>query len=287
MQRRDWTVATALIAAAFARARADTVTPRAPVAVADGLYATAPHPARAATTVRDVGGAPVHLLVGRPIAAPLELRSRTNRNDQYWLTARMRRLPDAAPWPALAVRGRVFTASSVGSDARGSEVCFLLGRADADAAAAALRIPRHDRRPLDGAVAGRFTAPPRAPRGGPIPVIVTLENRGALPIYFAAGGAYRGSGRDNRFSFTVERDGQRQPDAGTSMHFGGLGGNLLLRPGERRTVETDLRLWCACAAPGRYAVRATYATELAATASPRVDEQWDHVVAGAFDLTID
>ena len=94
------------------------------------------------------------------------------------------------------------------------------------------------------------------------PAIVTLvaTNTGPTTVGFLIGGRQRGP-RDNRFTFSVTRDGVVLPIK-DGFDFGGLAYYKSLAPGERAEVSADLRSWVALDRPGRYTVAAAHETEL-------------------------
>jgi hypothetical protein len=89
-----------------------------------------------------------------------------------------------------------------------------------------------------------------------------LANHGPVPVWFHDGGRGRNQlGRDNRFTFVVERDGVPVPTTRVE-DFGGIGIDRRLEPGAEHAFAVDLAHWCRLPAPGRYLVRATYEAEL-------------------------
>lgn len=74
------------------------------------------------------------------------------------------------------------------------------------------------------------------------------------------GGRQRGP-RDNRFSFTITRNGTPVAIA-DAPDFGGISFSKKLQPGDDHELTVDLRSWAALDAPGHYAVDVTYEGEL-------------------------
>jgi hypothetical protein len=217
----------------------------------------------------------------------MTLASVANGNDAYQLMAITR---GSREWKAtLCVGGVAYPANSWGSSPNEGSIGFRLDRAQADRVAVALHIERHDRRPLGQELVWRFVAPPQVGEDSHVPVAWEVENRGAETLFFDTGGAYRGSGRDNRFAFTVTRDGRPVPDAGTSMNFGGLGTRREVKPGARVRVEESLERWAAVT-PGRYEIQARFSTGLHRGASEmdgtRSDLEWDVAPSATAEMLV-
>lgn len=175
-------------------------------------------------------------------------------------------------------------------------------RVDADTArrlAAALSVPARSRTHPGHALSARFEA--RGETRGEItagaesvPVRFVLQNTGDVPFQFLTGGRYRNeSGRDNRFQFEIERDGETLPDIGSPYDFGGLGFCVTLQPGGEHTIEVDLAHWARFERTGTYRVRGTYEVDLRHAAfdvhaPPYRDAHllWDEVAEASFELRV-
>lgn len=199
-------------------------------------------------------------------AQPIHVWSIDNANTRYWLRFTLRKAPPKQSWPCLVLGKRLLLASSVGSSGSHSHSAgFNLPRALADAAAKRFGLRRGDRRDL--ATPLRFGCAPvkaKVKAGQPLLMRFTATSSAKKPVYISYGGAYRGSGRNNRFRFVVEdAKGRKLPDVGRKMHFGGLGGVKPVARGKPHRVEVDLRKWVGALKPGTYRVRCSFAVELA------------------------
>lgn len=134
--------------------------------------------------------------------------------------------------------------------------------AQARAFAAALGVPARDRAPWQGRLTGKLEAAGTFAVGAErMPLRFELTNDGQAPVWLMDGGRGRNAlGRDNRFTFEVERDGERLP-ARTVHDFGGLGVYRRILPGGTWTLEPDLAHWFTFDRPGKYTVRAIYEAE--------------------------
>jgi hypothetical protein len=200
-------------------------------------------------------------------AQPIHVWSIDNANKRYWLRFSLRRAPAKASWPCLVLAGQLSMASSVGSSGKRSHrTGFNLPRKLADAAAKRYRLTRGDRRDLTPAL--RFGCAPvkaRVKAGQPLMMRFTASSSAKQAVYIGFGGAYRGSGRNNRFSFAVsDAKGRTIKDVGRTMNFGGRGGVAPVARGKPHRVDVDLRKWTGALKPGTYRVRCSYDVALAA-----------------------
>ena len=140
---------------------------------------------------------------------------------------------------------------------------FQANAAEARSFAAALGVPARERNPWPGEVTGKLEAAGELAAGAEhLPLRFTLTNSGPVPLWFHDGGRGRNElGRDNRFSFEIEREGEKLATR-ELMDFGGMGVERRLAPGESRTLELDLAHWIRLERPGRYEVRASYEADL-------------------------
>ena len=107
---------------------------------------------------------------------------------------------------------------------------------------------------------------------------------------FSLGGASRGSPRDNRFEFVVEREGRFLPTI-QAYDFGGIGTYRPLTPGDTLELAADLTAWARPDTAGNYLVRCSYRAEL--TAGRRfpswpetAHETWDLTLAGVIGVVV-
>ena len=133
-----------------------------------------------------------------------------NDNQRYRLLLELPLPPES--WACLSIGGRLIAASSVGQDLLATTASFDLTPAEARIISRRYDIPRRERVQLDAGLTVRFEAESAWTVGGPMPVILVLENQGSEAVAVTLGGRYRGAGRDNRFSFSLSHDGQALPD---------------------------------------------------------------------------
>ncbi len=164
---------------------------------------------------------------------------------------------------ALVLGELRLAAQSWGRSGDEGDFVFRATPTQARAIAAALGVPARERVPWQGELTGKLEPVGELRAGSDhLPLRFTLTNSGPVALWFMDGGRGRNElGRDNRFAFVIERDGERLvtrelPD------FGGLGAYRRLEPGESRALELDLARWIRLEAPGKYAVRASYEAEL-------------------------
>ncbi|MCL4225764.1 MAG: hypothetical protein KJZ91_14990 [Myxococcales bacterium] len=242
------------------------------------------------------GGGGGHVALGAPLALRAGARpgvfSLANANDLYAAVAQLAAPPAAMPF--LMVRGGAVRAESWGTgfgeagNTAGS-ASFHLDRALADEVAALWRVPRRDRVPLGAGLVARWRPDGPLRAGRAMPIVLTLDNRGAAPVWFNPGGRQRGP-RDNRFAFEVARDGVALPVV-DAPDFGGVGAYRSLAPGETLERVEDLRRWVAIDRPGRYQVTCRYHLELVTGADgarwpEHGHEVWDWATDDVITITV-
>jgi hypothetical protein len=205
----------------------------------------------------------VAALVVRLVDPDVAIRSASvysiaNDNSRFQIMLRTDSTHDQ--FPTLELGDRALKANGYGGDSTGTFVDLQVDRADAAAIATALHVPLHERTRLDAEMRYTWRFPSQIARNAPAIVTLVATNTGSAPIGFEIGGRQRGP-RDNRFAFSVTRDGialtaQDAPDFGGISYFKHLG------PGESAEVSADLRGWVALDRPGRYAITATHETDL-------------------------
>ncbi|HEU4418458.1 MAG TPA: hypothetical protein VFT55_05935 [Planctomycetota bacterium] len=153
--------------------------------------------------------------------------------------------------------------SSFGSHDGGSSVVFRATSEQARAVASGLGIPAQEREAWRGVLTGQLE-PVGEPTAGAehLPMRFLLTNTGPVALWFLDGGRGRNElGRDNRFSFEIEREGERLPTR--ELHdFGGMGVFRRLAPGQSWTLELDLAHWRVLERTSTYRLRAKYEAEL-------------------------
>jgi hypothetical protein len=206
-------------------------------------------------------------LATKVVATSVELTSSNNANTQFTLWVVFAKQPDQNVF--LSADGGWWQSDSFGHDATASQASFVFDRATAKRLAKVFQIPLNERTPLDAGLQATWSIPATASALSSDPVTVKLhvKNAGTTTLGFSIGGRQRGP-RDNRFSFTVTRDGK--PVAITDApDFGGIMFYKALKPGEAHELTVDLRSWAALDAPGFYAVDGTYEGSWPGTASCR------------------
>ncbi len=206
-----------------------------------------------------------------------------NANTEFTLWAVFPRQKDADV--LLWADGLWLTSNSYGHDDSASQASFQLDRATAQRMAKALSVPLLQRTKLDDGMQASWSFPPKASSltKDPITVKLVVKNAGKATVGFVIGGRQRGP-RDNRFSFSVSRNGAPvtiidAPD------FGGISYYKALKPGESTELSVDLRSWADLSLPGHYQIDARFEGELAkdgkmpSTAAERKD-LWDLTLLG-------
>jgi hypothetical protein len=129
--------------------------------------------------------------------------------------------------------------------------------------AAALGVRALEREPWRGELGAQLEAAGELAAGAEhLPLRFTLTNTGPVALWFMDGGRGRNQlGRDNRFTFAIEREGERLPTLELD-DLGGLGSFRRLAPGESRALELDLAHWTRLDRAGHYTLRASYEAEL-------------------------
>jgi len=234
----------------------------------DGLFGVAersPAGGAATVSVRRSERPSTGVTVGPRITRPrVTIRSIDNQNRRFSMLVRSPRVPTCGA-AVLRIGEEALLSESYGHDAAHCSQSFLLTPSQASRAARLFGTTRVTRTPLGTQLRGRFTvSQARVASGAGVEVIVTIANpAGAARVFRFAGGRNRGP-RNNRFSFTIERDGQ--PIAAIEApDFGGLGGFVAVEPGSSAALRADVSQWGDISTPGRYVVRCAYETELSAT----------------------
>src|SRR5690349_7929367 len=155
------------------------------------------------------------------------------------------------------------TAQSWGRSGDEGDFYFQASATQARSFAAALGVPAREREPWPGELTGKLEAVGELAAGSEkMPLRFTLTNTGPVTLWFHDGGRGRNElGRDNRFSFEIEREGEKLATR-ELMDFGGIGVERRLAPGESRTLELALAHWIRLGRPGRHEGEASYEAEL-------------------------
>ncbi len=241
----------------------------------------------------------VHFLVeGREVPIQhVQVFSVDNENQTFYVSfeADAGEIPIGTELAALHLAEQVLPITSASFSPVMSSYGLRVDAVTARRLAQALSVPARTRTHPGHELAARFEILGEITAGtDTLPVRFVLHNQGDVAIQFLTGGRYRNeSGRDNRFKFQIERDGETLPDIGSPYDFGGLGFHVTLEPGEEHTIEVDLAHWADFDRAGTYHVRGTYEIDLRHSeydvhAPPYRDAhlQWDEVAEAGFDLRV-
>jgi hypothetical protein len=236
-----------------------------------------------------VGGGFARL--GSPLAAKGQaVFSIANGNDRFVALVAMPAIPAQAPY--LVTPAGLVRAESYGSgfgDAGGGAANFRVDLARANEVAGLWHVPRQDRVQLGAGLVGHFR--PKAQPfklGGPMEIVLEVENTGTARVGFSVGGQQ--SFRDDRFAFVVERDGKALPVVDAS-EGGGFQKFKPLAARSKLELGADLAAWTRIDAQGHYRVRCSYKAELVpGTEAPRWPdhghETWDVTLAETIDILV-
>ena len=163
----------------------------------------------------------------------------------------------------LAVADLRLAGTSWGNSDSDTLVVFRATPDQARTVACGLRIPAQEREAWRGVLTGQLE-PVGEPAAGAerLPMRFLMTNTGPVALWFLDGGRQRNElGRDNRFTFEIEREGERLPTR--EIHdFGGMGVYRRLAPGHAWTLELDLAHWRVLDRAGTYRLRAKYEADL-------------------------
>jgi hypothetical protein len=163
----------------------------------------------------------------------------------------------------LALADLRLAGSSFGTHDGGSNVVFRATSEQARAVASGLGIPAQEREAWRGELTGQLE-PVGQPTAGAahLPMRFLLTNTGPVALWFLDGGRSRNElGRDNRFTFEIEREGERLPTR-VVHDFGGKAVYRRLAPGQAWTLALDLAHWRVLERAGTYRLRVQYEADL-------------------------
>lgn len=250
-------------------------------------------PARVDGTVLTtrVGHAPGYAILGAAIHAEKpHVFSISNANDQFMVWVRLDALPPGTQ-PYLLVDALVLQATGTVNDApQGVNATFVADRDQALRIARVLGVQAAERVPLDSGLTYTWRADGTPAVGGPVMIVLRIENHGQRTVRLMMGGRQRGP-RDNRFSFRARVTGVplRVKEV---LDFGGLSTDAPLAPGAYLEVQADLRGWVEFERPGTYEVDCQYDGELFpdtgghAQWPEHAHETWAITVAGSLLITL-
>jgi hypothetical protein len=120
-----------------------------------------------------------------------------------------------------------------------------------------------------------------------VTVTFRVENVGTNTIRFSKGGRYRGSTRDNQYTFSARLMGRQVQDIGSNIHFGGIAGTPSLEGGEAFEDTIDLGKWFAFEEAGTYEILGSYEMTYYDPSPEMHRVIWTDYVSGAFVVKID
>lgn len=235
-------------------------------------------------TAKRFGGRTIKAtLISKVTPKSIELTSAANDNSMFTMWVAFPKQKDTDVF--LSADGEWFMSDSYGHDDTASQASFQLDRATAQRLAKALRLTLDERTKLDAGLRATWAIPARASTDttAAIPVKLRVKNAGTTTLGFVIGGRQRGP-RDNRFSFTVSRNGKPVPIK-DAPDFGGISYYKKLALGDEHELTVDLRSWAELATPGMYQIDVKYEGELTkdgvmpSTAAERKN-LWDVSLAG-------
>jgi hypothetical protein len=113
-----------------------------------------------------------------------------------------------------------------------------------------------------------------------------IQNIGTNPISFMQGGHYRGSTRDDQYTFSARLLGKQVQDIGSNIHFGGIAGIRVLKAGDVFEDEVNISKWFAFDKKGSYEVFGSYDLRFHDPANAR-ETVWTDYVSDRFLVKIE
>jgi hypothetical protein len=226
-------------------------------------------------------------------ATPTELVMLSSSNDnQRWMLWVVLPKQRESDYQYLHVDNDWWSSQGTGYDQEGTKTTFQLDRGAAHRVAEAFAIPMHERSKLDDDIRYVWRIPAKASldKTIAIPVVMRVENQGKTPVGFLVGGRQRGA-RDNRFIYTIKRNG-KAVTIKDAPDFGGISTYTKLDPGKSLDIScADLRAWHDLDIPGYYTIEARFEGELSkdgkfpTTAAERA-QVWDIAALGQGSILV-
>jgi hypothetical protein len=159
----------------------------------------------------------------------------------------------------LAVGGRIYARNGWGSNASSSELQFPFSSDDnAKALAHYFGVPITYRKHPGYNLLVTFTpSRPAFAVGEPVEVTMRIQNVGSNAFAFQVGGRNRAA-RDCQYTFVARLADKQVEDIGSSINFGGLSVDRVLKPAEVFTNTVVLNKWFAFDKPGDYRILGSY-----------------------------
>lgn len=237
------------------------------------------------------GASDVHVKLGAKVTArEITLSATDNENTLFSLSVVVAP-PVLAKELYLQVGDTWFGSDAVADDEAGAQAVYTLARVDAVRVAKALGTPLRERTKIGEGVQGTWTFPSRVTQNetSPLTVRLRVKNTGAETVGFAVAGSHRGL-RDNRFEFTITRNGtpvavKEMADLGLMQYF------KTLKTGDEHELFVDLRSWIDLAGPGQYRVDAVFRGLLAKDGVKRAtltdsSTRWDLRLTGQGSILV-
>ena len=261
--------------------------------LSEGIYATAFFKHKTRTIdLQTESDETLHIIKSEAIThTKASICSADNKNSTYILTIIAPPKPEAEGLPVLVINNKAIAADNAVHSRTGYTATYTLDKKTAKKAAKLFKIKLKNRQRLDQGIDHLFNMTTTVFKTGhPIAVEIELFNNSADSLMIDIGGAYQGSGRNNRFSFEVFYEGKKLPDIGTSIHTGGLAARPLLESGDRHISEAELTKWATFDQPGVYTVECTWHTIIRTPDSDSdldyAHEKWDKKFTGTMMITI-
>jgi hypothetical protein len=206
--------------------------------ISNGFY-TASDDASAPASTHEFGG-PVRLGPQHKVEVlNASLLSEDNANTRFELSVNVDGgKDDVTNITILAVEGKTYTRRGWGRAAQKVWLMFpVMGAGNAADVAAYFGVPVHYRKNPGDDLSVTFTPSKSAFESGNIQigeqveVTLRIKNAGTNTIAFQVGGRNQAR-RDNQYSFSAEFNGKPVLDIGSSVNFGGLLQDKVLKPGE-------------------------------------------------------
>ena len=257
---------------------------------ADGLYLRSDDPS--APSVSSDGGQRVPLGRSQELAREgTEIFAEDNANTRFWVTVRVP-YDTSADFTSyvLVVSNRAYP-SIGGGGGSGNGVYTMDFRVAGKTGA--LEVSRYLSTPVayrrhPGQLFVSFTATKDSFRiGDEVRATLRIENVGTSAISFLQGGHYRGSPRDNQYTFAARFLGRQIQDVGSSDNHGGIAAIRVLKAGEVFEDEISLSKWFAFDRAGSYEVLGSYEMTFYEPETVLSKPIWADYLSGAFVVKID
>jgi hypothetical protein len=189
-----------------------------------------------------------------------EIFSQDNANTQFVLTVTTPHdTGQAKATEVLAIGGKLYPRNGWGSDQQKESLDFPISGADnAKGVAGYFHVPiAYRMHPGYNMSVSFIPAKPEFEVGDEVKVTLRIQNVGSNAFSFQQGGMNRAE-RDQQYTFVARFEDKQVEDIGTTMNFGGLSGDRVVKPGETFTDTIVLNKWFIFDKPGQYNVLGSY-----------------------------